>query len=113
MYVLPYTMCSIFKRDSKLCHSGESNFVNGSLIHKLIEKKLVIRDGNQFYLNSYGVLAKKIGFEHYFELEALEEKWFKKSSKKQCICNSLLISFLCLLILFFGYLVLNIEIIYR
>lgn len=74
------------------------------LTKKLISKNLAFKINNKIYLTKQGILAKKIGFVRYFELEKLEKKILTSNYRRECKFMSIIIYILMCIILFLGYL---------
>lgn len=96
-------------QNSPLFHSFRKNKkkkITLNIARKLIQKGLAHQQGSRIRLNSYGFLAKKIGFRHYFELEELEKEWNSPYCKKIFWFNNVLIFFSVCLILILGWTIL-------
>lgn len=63
---------------------GSCNQKELGLANKLMNNGLAYKKGSHLLLNQYGLFAKEIGFDNYFELEQLEQKWRDENRLKRC-----------------------------
>lgn len=64
------------------CNQKESKELG--LANKLMNNGLAYKKGSHILLNRFGLFAKEIGFNNYFELEQLEQKWRDENRLKRC-----------------------------